>query len=172
MIDPLKMLLESRQALGMSQLDLCHQAGVSLATVQNIEAGRANPSLSTLERILDALGLWFQVGYAGTDWDALADHGLPLASGSENPRHPTPEGLRHHLTRAVVEIEARGWPKNRDRKTEALEAMLLALRSAYPTTFQSWFGRSKVVNRLVPDNPSGRVIRLKRIAVRALSEYL
>ena len=72
----------------------------------------------------------------------------------------------------MVEIEACGRPETRDRKTEALEAMLLALSSAYPTTFQSWFGRSEVVNRLVPDNPSGRVIKLKRIAVRALSEYL
>lgn len=163
---------DSRKALGLSQVDLCRQAGVSLATVQNIETGKANPSLSTLERILEPLGLWFQVGCAGADWDALADHGLPLASGAAKQRRPTPGGLRRHLTRAVIEFESGGRPEDRGRRTEALGAMLLALRSAYPSIFQNWFGRSEAVSRFVPSSPSGRVIKLKRIAERALSEYL
>jgi hypothetical protein len=63
-------------------------------------------------------------------------------------------------------------PEDRGRRTEALGAMLLALRSAYPKIFQNWFGRSDAVSRLVPTSPSGRVIKLKRIAERALSAYL
>ncbi len=163
---------DSRMLLGLSQLDLCRQAGVSLATVQNIEAGRANPSLSTLERILESLGLKFQVDYAGADWDLLAEHGLPLASETQSTRRPTPEGLRYHLTRAVVELEAGGRLTDRERRTEALRAMLLALLNSYPKIFQDWFGRSGAVKRLVSAKPSGRVIKLKRIAERALSEYL
>lgn len=49
--------LRSRQ--GLSQRQLALLAGVSNATVSLIEAGRTDPSLGMLKRILDALGVSF-----------------------------------------------------------------------------------------------------------------
>ena len=49
--------LRSRQ--GLSQRQLALLAGVSNATVSLIEAGRTDPSLGMLRRILDALGVSF-----------------------------------------------------------------------------------------------------------------
>lgn len=46
-----------REFLRISQIDLAEMAEVSLATVKDIERGKANPSLSTLNKILDVLGL-------------------------------------------------------------------------------------------------------------------
>lgn len=46
-----------RNYLKLSQLDLAEMAGVSLATVKDIERGKGNPSLSTVSKILDVLGL-------------------------------------------------------------------------------------------------------------------
>lgn len=50
--------MKSRRAfLGISQLDLAEMAQVSLATVKDIERGKGNPSLATINKIIDVLGL-------------------------------------------------------------------------------------------------------------------
>lgn len=46
-----------RRTLAISQQDLAEMAGVGLATVKDIERGKGNPSLSTVSRILDVLGM-------------------------------------------------------------------------------------------------------------------
>jgi transcriptional regulator with XRE-family HTH domain len=55
--------LRSRQ--GLSQRQLALLAGVSNATVSLIEAGRTDPSLGMLKRILDALGVSLAEFFAG-----------------------------------------------------------------------------------------------------------
>lgn len=48
---------ERRKELQISQLVLSEMAGISLATIKDIERGTANPSLSTLESIGTVLGM-------------------------------------------------------------------------------------------------------------------
>ena len=48
---------ERRSQLKISQSDLAEMANVSLATVKNIERGKGNPSLQTVEKILAVLGM-------------------------------------------------------------------------------------------------------------------
>lgn len=50
-------LKERRSQLKISQFDLAEMAGVSLATVKDIERGKGNPSLQTVEKILAVLGM-------------------------------------------------------------------------------------------------------------------
>lgn len=46
-----------RKTLGISQQDLAEMSGVSLATIKDIERGKGNPSLDTVQKILDILGM-------------------------------------------------------------------------------------------------------------------
>ena len=46
-----------RKVLAISQLDLAEMAEVSLATVKDIERGKGNPSLSTVNKLLGVVGL-------------------------------------------------------------------------------------------------------------------
>jgi transcriptional regulator with XRE-family HTH domain len=48
---------DRRGVLGLSQLDLAEMAGISLATVKDIERGAGNPSMKTVAKILEVLGL-------------------------------------------------------------------------------------------------------------------
>lgn len=50
-------LRKRRELLGLLQPRLAAIAGVSTRTIQLIEAGKANPSLDTLYKIADPLGL-------------------------------------------------------------------------------------------------------------------
>ncbi len=52
-----EVMKERRKNLGLSQNDLAEMAGVSLATIKDIERGIGNPSLSTVSRIVDILGM-------------------------------------------------------------------------------------------------------------------
>ena len=50
-------LKSRRKTLEISQLDLAEMAGVGLATVKDIERKKGNPSMSTVLRILEVLGM-------------------------------------------------------------------------------------------------------------------
>lgn len=55
-----EVIRERRTVLSISQLDLAEMAGISIATVKDIERGAGNPSLKTIEKILEVLGLEMQ----------------------------------------------------------------------------------------------------------------
>lgn len=48
---------QRRKQLRLTQVDLAEMAQIGLATVKEIERGKGNPSLSTVTKILDILGL-------------------------------------------------------------------------------------------------------------------
>ncbi len=56
-MDIAKDIKERRSQLGISQQDLAEISEVSLATIKGIERGKGNPSLTTLEKIADVLGM-------------------------------------------------------------------------------------------------------------------
>ena len=51
------MIKARRKVLGISQQDLAEMSGIRLPTVKDIERGLANPSLSTISKLLDVLGM-------------------------------------------------------------------------------------------------------------------
>ena len=52
-----KNLKRSRTQKGMTQGDIVRALGVSRSFISNIENGKTNPTLSTIKRIADALGV-------------------------------------------------------------------------------------------------------------------
>jgi len=162
-----------RRELGLSQVALASSAGVSLATIQNVEAGRANPSLSTLRSLLAPLGFAVGLEPVAVDWDALAAHGLPLSALRDvSGVRPTPESLATLVRGAALELSREGAARESERKIESFAALLLAIRNHFPTYFSKRFGRSPLVRSFLPDRLTGRIIKLYRIARAAVAEYL
>ncbi len=52
---------QRRRRLGVDQKRLSELSGVSVHTISDIESGKANPTVSTLHRLLDVLGLELHV---------------------------------------------------------------------------------------------------------------
>ncbi|MDE6097995.1 MAG: helix-turn-helix domain-containing protein [Muribaculaceae bacterium] len=48
---------QRRKILSLTQQDLAEMAQVGLATVKDIERGKGNPSLGTVKKILEVLGI-------------------------------------------------------------------------------------------------------------------
>lgn len=51
------LIRERRAVLGLTQQDLSDYTGLSVRIIKSIEAEKGNPSLNTLEKITDVLGL-------------------------------------------------------------------------------------------------------------------
>lgn len=52
-----ELIRHRREACGLTQTELAVQAGVSLPSIQKMEAGRANPSLKTLRAVFKVVGV-------------------------------------------------------------------------------------------------------------------
>ena len=52
-----EVIKDRRKVLGLTQQDLAEMSGISLPTVKDIERGIANPSLSTISKLLEVLGM-------------------------------------------------------------------------------------------------------------------
>lgn len=53
----IKIIKERRDTLQVTQEDLAQLAGVGLRTLKQFESGKGNPTLKTLQKIADVLGL-------------------------------------------------------------------------------------------------------------------
>ena len=56
-MDICKAIKDRRTLLGISQQDLSDFSGVGISTIKDMERGVGNPSLRTLIKILDVVGL-------------------------------------------------------------------------------------------------------------------
>lgn len=165
-------LRSARETLGMTQSELGRAAGVSLPTVQNLEGGRANPSLSTLEAVLGGLGLGLGIETRPADWDALCALGLPLTARRTRRLVPSEDLLVGHLRLAAVEISNGKHVRDRERKLDALHALVLAIRLHYPSLFRRRLAASPLLQDIAEREVSGRVVKLCRLARASLGEYL
>ena len=52
-----EIMKQRREFLSLTQLDLAEMAEVGVATIKDIERGKGNPSLNTIKKILDVLGI-------------------------------------------------------------------------------------------------------------------
>lgn len=52
-----KKIKERRILLGITQQDLSDLSGVALRTIKQVETGKGNPSVNTLNKMVDVLGM-------------------------------------------------------------------------------------------------------------------
>lgn len=166
---------ERRRAMGMSQGELAAVSGVSMPMIQLIESGKSNPTVPVCRKILRALGLEIAIRSTFT-WDDLAAHGGPLFSASK-PIRPAKtrdsRTLQTTLLEACLQLEGDDKDGTLDpRKKEAVESMLLAYRLHYPSRYARLEKKSPLIRRFGLFRITGRHIKLKRIALEYMREYL
>ncbi len=61
LVDICNKIKERRSLLGITQQDLSDISGVGLRTIKEIETGNGNPSINTLIKILNVLGMELDV---------------------------------------------------------------------------------------------------------------
>ena len=61
------LIKERRNILGLTQQDLSDYTGLSVRIIKSIENDKGNPSMSTLEKIAETLGLEIIIRVKGTN---------------------------------------------------------------------------------------------------------
>lgn len=61
-----QMLQQRREMLQLRQEDLSEMAGINVRTIIQMEKGEGNPSFTTLQKVLDVLGLELNVSLKKT----------------------------------------------------------------------------------------------------------
>ena len=56
-LDVIKTIKARRKMLGVTQEHLAELAGVGLRTLKDLESGKGNPTVTTLSKLADVLGL-------------------------------------------------------------------------------------------------------------------
>lgn len=56
-------LIDARHASGMTQKDLAERTGIAQADISKLENGNANPSLRTLKRLAEGMGMQLKVEF-------------------------------------------------------------------------------------------------------------
>lgn len=165
-------IVNKRKTLGFSQVALSARSGVSLPTLQRIESGKANPSLSTMELLASALDLELSCHERSIDWDELAAFGLPLQRREIRHVRKTRENFFTAMFRACSLFEQERHLPDFPRKKEALIGTLLALKLHYADLYKELCHRCPVVEQLFQDMIEGKHIKLKRLALAQLGTYL
>lgn len=56
-------MLDARKAAGLTQKDLAERTGIAQADISKLENGNANPSLRTLKRLAEGMGMQLKVEF-------------------------------------------------------------------------------------------------------------
>lgn len=159
------LFVQSRKSLGLSQVSLATLAGISLPTLQNIEAGKANPSWDTVTKLSKALKIRILLESESLDWSLICSLGVPMMS--DKPiRRQFSEAAETELKRAYFEIFKLGNTLP-EREQEALIAYAMALRDHEPTYFKTFrlFVSEADLKKKIKHMNFGRLIKLRRIAL-------
>jgi transcriptional regulator with XRE-family HTH domain len=166
------LIQETRVALGLTQAELSRRASVSLPSIQNIENGRSeNPSLETISSLFVTLGLELCAAPKKPDWNAFIACGAPLTAPKKT-RLPEPsfELLLESLRSVCLYLSVKMGTQNREGL--AAQAVLLALKSYYPSLYRKHCARSSLFSDFYPKHLSGALIKLKRQTATSLAAYL
>ena len=158
-----------RGDLSLTQMELAAQSGISLPTIQNIESGKANPSLEILTKVLKVLGLEIKVSVPQFQAESAILLGVPLSS-TELPSPMKP-------SRNMLCMEARKWAHYlrenvlAEREALAITSFLCALKDHWPSLYQEI--ECPIFDKLISvSRKNGHLIKLRRIAIANLSKYL
>ncbi len=60
-------MLDARKNAGLTQKDLAARTGIAQADISKLESGRGNPSLRTLQRLADGMGMKLKLEFVPAD---------------------------------------------------------------------------------------------------------
>lgn len=173
MIDYARLIRMGRLRLCLSQTELARRTEISLPTLQNIESRKANPGFEMIVRLLEEVGLTFEVTPKKANWDFLIECGVPLLSDTPQPTTSiiSKQNLVTAVLDACLELSTHSKDAETERKHDALVALIVAIKQHYPSFFKKNFNRS-LVQKYAPQVLSPRIIKLKRMALARVSQYL
>ncbi|GEM_PF-2219887 len=163
-----KIIRQKRKQKAMTQVELAYQTGISLPTIQNIEAGKANPSLKTIEALFDVLNVKLLLTKENEmEYDWLVELGVPLP---QKRRAPLREDLIQYGDRLLARFLM---CKSQSQEYAAFAAYFSCLQDHYPDIFNQICRQQQAkVEQAIMKVPVQTLVILKTRALAKLQKLL
>lgn len=156
---------------GLSQRELSKATRVSFRQIQRIESGESDPSLRLANQILKAFDAQLIHNFREPDWALLCSIGMPLElSAPSAPPTRDWDFIQKEIAYACHFLIENKNDNTRGRFFDSLKALLLSLKSHYPTRFK--FLERKVDGQFDLTTIRGRDIKLRNICLHTLAKRL
>lgn len=170
---------EVRERLGLKRSELARLAAVEATVIDALECDANEIDTAARERVLAVLGVG-RDGSLRADWDALRALGLPLSGPTRDGVERSAASLNLHVRRAAEELltapsavgEAPPTERTDGRHRDALGALVSAGRRHFPTATARLLEHEPTRRILDGPHDVGRRLKLARIAIAHLAEYL
>lgn len=157
-----RVIKQARLAKRISQAELAVKAGVGVATLQNIEAGRGNPSYSTILALLKVLSVEIEFKQQNPNKAVdLSVLGCPLLSRGIPEIGPSRQDVIQEMRALDPSLLRPG------REKTAVAAWLSAIQSHFPSVWEEapMSTRAWLQNQQISP-------KLRRIALAKLAEFM
>ncbi|TVP59450.1 MAG: helix-turn-helix domain-containing protein [Gemmatimonadales bacterium] len=158
-LDPASLLREARERMGISQRALADRAGTSQSVIARIEKGHSNPTVSTLNRLLEAAGYRIEARLSPTSavYRARAtayfeDH-APAGIIAAYLHGSTARGMRHKESDVDIGVLV-------DREAHPNQTQRSALRVRLASELVAALGTNAVDVVVLNDVPPGLAARI------------
>lgn len=158
-LDPASLLREARERVGISQRALADRAGTSQSVIARIESGHSNPTVSTLNRLLEAAGCSIDVrlrltsaAYRARAAAYFEDH-APAGVVAAYLHGSTARGLRHRESDVDIGVLV-------DRATHPSQTQRAELRVHLASELVAALGINEVDVLVLNDVPPGLAARI------------
>ena len=161
--------------MGLSQQKLAELSQLSIATIQNLETDKSNPTLKVIESISSVLNFNIEIIPHRTDWELLSYYGLGLTTDNDKPSNFKKNRSKHELVdlliSACLEIKNSKTITDKGRYQVAVESLVLALKNHYGKTFIESLSQP-IIKEFIPKEILGKHLKLYRYSKSILGEYL
>lgn len=174
MIDISLFFKELRRKNNLSQRGLAGIAGLSYRQIQRIENFQSDITVNKLISFLNKFGFELRISAKEPDWNVLYNFGLPLNTGNAGKQKYKYSIIVSNIITAVQFLLENKHDVNYGRHYDAFKAMLLALKTHYPTRFievEKMCGIN-ISESFDLGNVQGRHIKLRNICLARMSGYL
>ncbi len=158
-----------RKKVNLSQFQLAQQSGVSLPTIQNIEAQKSNPTMAIVEKLLAPLGLELIIQNLEWDRQKAIDLGVALSAAKKSKRMPSKDELILESKKWIHLIDSQ---ELEPREKEALVAFLMAIKDGFTSFYKQWIQCPTFDELIKQHRKNEKVIKLRRISLSYLGQYL
>lgn len=170
-----KIIKKTRISMGLSQQKLAELSSLSIATIQNLEAGKGNPTLEVIKSVSSILNFDLELLPQKTDWDSLCHYGLGLMAKNDETKNlkkqRSKNGLKNLLISACLEIQNSKIIIDKERYRVAVEALILALKNHYGKFFKENLNQP-IIKEFIPKEITGKHLKLYRYSKDILGQYL
>lgn len=170
-----KIIKNTRISVGLSQQKLAEKAGLSIATIQNLEAGKGNPTLEVVESLSNILNFNIEFLPQKTDWESLCYYGLGLASEDDqmikSKKLRNKYKLKELLISACLEIKNSKVIVDKSRYVVSVESLIFAIKNHYSKFFSENLNLP-IIKEFLPKELTGKHLKLYRYSKNILGLYL